>query len=1015
MKKIYSLCIGLLSLSQMSAQETLSGTINFYAGVQNLEACTNTITVDETTGFEEGMDVLLYQAQGATIDLDNSSSFGNVTQLGQAGRYEKNQILSISGNVITLAFQMIHPYDPIGKVQLISFPSYTQAIVNDTLRGVPWDGAKGGIIALQVSDTMRLEAPIIADGIGFRGGISDITVSNNCSFVTAANNYAYGTDNWRGAAKGEGIAIITAGAESGRGPQANGGGGGNDHNAGGGGGSNLNRAGQGGTNEEPSFFGCGGNFPGFGGREIAGDSTRLFLGGGGGAGHENNDVGTDGGNGGGIIILLVNHLITNGFSIQANGETPELGRGDGAGGGGAGGTIVLLTEALEVLEVLAYGGDGGSLDHGNVDRCHGPGGGGSGGHILTNAGGFTAAVQAAGGEAGLGFNSSACADGNNGSEAGLAGVISLIQGIATADQAFAEAAITRQTNHVSLCEGENGFIAIEAQGVQLSFQWQVNQGNGFENITDDSDFQGATTDSLQLLTVAANQAGWVFRVQITDECGANLSSEEAQLSVSPAPMANFTAEQSGNTVSFSNGSQNATTYLWAFGDGEMSTEFSPTHTFDEAGEYTVLLTAFGSCDTVQTSMAISIAGAPTAAFTSNPTEGCAPLDVSFTNTTVGEISSITWLFPGGNPAFSNESNPNVSYPDPGTYDVTLIVSNASGVDSLRLADHIQVGQAPVADFDFTIDGLVVSLTDASSRADALEWYVAALDSTSMAESWTITFPESGTYDIQLTATNACGSVSVVETLTLGQAPNANFSFIPSGACEAASVLFSDQSSGAIDSYSWEFPGGTPATSTEANPTIFYENAGLYTVSLAVDGPLGASQIVREGAIEVLLRPNPNFSFTIDGLSVSFQNTSSDADRYTWSFGDGNSSNETHPNHIYAEPGLYDVSLNAQNRYCGLAVSQAVFLKPNATESSTFARAFTLYPNPFGETLNISYQSTWGSAKIRYECYDDLGKWLERGSFQKNLSLDRPQWPSGTYWIKLEAQGETAWKKVVKVH
>jgi PKD repeat protein len=1013
MKKIYSLCFGLLCLSTLSAQETLSGIINFYAAVQNLDVCANSITVDDPTGFEEGMEVILYQAQGASIDLDNSSSFGTVTNLGQAGRYEKNQILSIAGNSITLAFQMTQAYDPAGKVQLISFPSYAQATVNDTLQGSPWNGNKGGIIALQVTDTLRLEAPIIADGIGFRGGVSDITVANNCSFVSSANNYSYGTDNWRGAAKGEGIAIITPGAENGRGPQANGGGGGNDHNAGGGGGSNLNRAGQGGTNEEPSFFGCGGNFPGFGGREINSDSTRLFLGGGGGAGHENNDVGTDGGNGGGIIILSVNTVITNGFGIQANGLSPELGRGDGAGGGGGGGTILLLSSTPASLEVEARGGDGGSLDHGNVDRCHGPGGGGSGGHILTNAGAFDAAVQTAGGLAGMGFNSSACADGNNGSEPGFAGVITTIQGLITADRDFAEAAIINQANSLSLCEGENGLMTIATQGVQLSFQWQLDRGNGFENITNNGDFEGATTDSLQLLAVESIQDGWNFRVQITDECGADLTSDNAQLAVSSIPIASFTTEQDANTLSFTNNSQNATAYLWDFGNGVTSTEVCPSYTFNQAGEYTVSLTAFSSCDTVQTSTQISIAGAPTATFTSNPAEGCAPLDVSFTNTSVGEVSSVTWLFPGGSPAFSNENNPTINYNEPGNYDVTLIVSNAAGVDSLRLANHIEVGQAPVADFDFTIDGLNVSLSDASSEADEIEWYIAALDTSSTASTLTITFPEAGTYDIQLTATNACGPVTVVETLNFGQAPNANFSFIPSGACEEAFVLFSDASTGTVETYNWEFPGGTPATSTEANPTIFYENAGLYTVSLSVEGPLGASEIVREGAIEVLLRPNPNFNFTIDGLSVSFQNTSSDADRFTWSFGDGNSSNETNPTHVYAEPGLYDVSLNAQNRYCGLAVSQAVFLKPNTTQNSAFASALTVYPNPFNEALSFLYESTNESPTIRYECYDDLGRRLERGSFDKRLTLVRPQWPRGTYWIKFEAKGKLAWQKVVK--
>lgn len=1015
MKQLHTLCFGLLCLSYLSAQDNLNGIINTYASIQTIDACNNTLRVDNPAGFIEDVDVIIYQAQGASIDLDNSSSFGTVTNLGQAGRYEKNRVLSINGNEITLSFQLSQDYNLAGKVQLISFPQFNKAVVTDTLKGMPWDGNKGGVIALQVTDSLLLQAPISANAIGFRGGISDITVSNNCGFITNANNYAYGSDNWRGAAKGEGLAIIQSGSESGRGPQANGGGGGNDHNAGGGGGSNITKAGQGGTNEEPSFFGCDGNFPGFGGRAIDTDSTRLFFGGGGGAGHENNDVGTDGGNGGGVIILLVNHLVSNGFIIEASGESPVLGGGDGGGGGGGGGSILLLYDTPAPLNAQALGGNGGSLDHGNADRCHGPGGGGSGGHILTNGLNPDLATQTAGGTAGLGFNSGACADGNNSSEPGSTGLITLIHSINTADQSFSAASIVAQAPNLSLCEGEDGFFSIVAQGVDLAYRWQVDRGNGLEDLTNDADFQGADTDTLRLLSVTAAQNNWRFRVLISNACGENLTSQNADLTVSPSPVAAFTPNQNGNDFTFTNNSQNASNYNWDFGDGGMSSDISPAYSYSQAGNYTVTLTAFGTCDTVQASIAISIAGAPTASFSSSPNEGCAPLAVSFTNTSTGGISSIAWLFPGGSPAFSTEESPVITYQDPGNYDVVLIVSNAAGIDSVRLNNHIAVSQEPIADFDFTIDGLVVNATDASTFADQIEWYIPALDTMSSNPNFSFSFLEAGTYDIQLTATNSCGSITIEESITLGQAPTANFSFIPTGACEEGAIIFSDQSTGSVETYSWEFPGGSPATSTEANPTVFYENAGLYTVTLTVDGPLGPSEIVKEGAVEVLQRPNPNFDFTIDGLSVSFQNTSSDADRYTWSFGDGNTSTEANPTHVYAEEGLYDVSLNAQNRYCGLALSQAVFLKPNTTFNQEKEEDLIAFPNPFADRLHLAYRGGEPLTQIRYEVYDNLGRSLEKGSFQGAKQLDGLAWSTAVYWIKFTRDKQTLWKKVTKTH
>lgn len=1165
--------MGLLSFNTLFTQTNLSQVLNVYAAVEAIDPCENTLTLNDLSSFEAGMDILIIQMQGASIDLDNNSGFGNITDLGSAGLYEKNQIASLNGNTVVLSFQVQNTYDLAGNVQIVSFPKYEDAVVVDTVKGLPWNGSIGGIVALQVADSLRLEAPISANGIGFRGGISAITVNNNCNFATSANNYFYGTDNWRGASKGEGIARFTPGAENGRGPQGNGGGGGNDHNAGGGGGSNLTKAGQGGTNEEPSFFGCDGNFPGFGGREILSDSTRLFLGGGGGAGHENNDVGTDGGNGGGIIVLSVGTLINNDFLLEAKGETPEEGGGDGGGGGGGGGSILLLYDQASPIALTTSGGDGGSINNGNAGRCQGPGGAGSGGHVLTNGLLADPNVHASGGIAGLTFDSSECGDGNNGAEDGAAGVITPISTLIAADQAFGVPAVLEQPTALSLCEGSPLTIGVLTQGAQLTFQWQADQGAGFSPLQDDANFSGVNTDSLQIQTETLDVNGWQFQLQINSDCGASFSSDPILVTVLPAPIPSFGSMLDGQTVTFDNTSTEATTYNWDFGDGNNSAAENPVHNYAQTGTFTVTLTATNDCGTEQTTNTITIAGAPNAAFSANPETGCTPMTVNFSNDSSGEISSLAWRFPGGTPAFSTENDPSITYNNPGSFDVTLVVTNAAGVDSVvltnyiqvgelpvadfnftinelsvslnnastnadniewnvpaldqssdqnevsftfpeagtylvqltatnacgsiikeesitiagapnaafsanpengctpmtvnfsndssgeissvawlfpggtpafsaekdpsitynipgsfdvtlivtyangvdsvRLADYIQVGEAPVADFNFSIDLLDLTLNNASSNADDIEWYIPALDQNSNMEEVTFTFPEAGTYVVQLTATNACGSITKEESITIGQAPNANFSLIPTGACEQASIIFTNQSTGSIENYNWEFPGGMPATSTAANPTVFYENAGLYTVKLTVSGPLGEAEIIREGAVEVLLRPNPNFSYIIDGLSVSFQNTSSDASRYNWAFGDGNSSNELNPTHVYSQPGLYDVSLNAQNQYCGLAASQAVFLKPNAVGDIENESLWLAYPNPFQDEIFLKHQGIKSLAETTFQVYSDIGQLLKSGQFQQQTTISTPGFSSGIYWIKLTTADKVSWQKVLK--
>jgi PKD repeat protein len=86
---------------------------------------------------------------------------------------------------------------------------------------------------------------------------------------------------------------------------------------------------------------------------------------------------------------------------------------------------------------------------------------------------------------------------------------------------------------------------------------------------------------------------------------------------------------------------------------------------------------------------------------------------------------------------------------------------------------------------------------------------------------------SGTYSLQVTDANNCTSNSSV-SLTVNTVPNAQFNFTPLG----LQVTFSDQSTGAITSWAWDFGDGN--TSSQQNPVHTYANPGQYTVCLTTD-------------------------------------------------------------------------------------------------------------------------------------------------------------------------------------
>ncbi len=761
MKTLVSvLLLQLLALSLFS-QTNLSGVINQYAKVSALDPCSGKLSLTDASSFSPGDRVLLIQMQGALIDQSNGSDFGSVLDVGSAGLFEKNEIASKNGDDIFLKYFLLNDYDAGGSVQLVSFPVYSDAVVADTLKAAPWNGATGGILAFEVENTLSLEAPIDLSGQGFRGGLRKVVVSG-CTFLTNAGDYYYDSANWRGSAKGEGIAAFIPDKEHGRGAQANGGGGGNDHNSGGGGGANGAPGGLGGKQTPSSTFGCYGNYPGRGGKAFPIPPGRIFMGGGGGSGHtDDTNAGSSGGNGGGILILRAGTISGDNQTIAANGATPPTTGGDGGGGGGAAGAILIEAQTLTgSISIEAVGGNGGNVNNPS-DRCFGPGGGGSGGWLLSNLTTF-ASVALTGGQPGLNSTlSSQCNGLSNEATAGANGIQNNLAEVPASTEPGAQTLILQQPQTTAVCEGEPVVFSMEAQGVLLSFQWQINNGAGWSDLTDDLVYSGAQTQELHLAAAGIGLNGSQYRCLLSGPCTAGLSTTSATLTVTSPPLAGFSVLSLGNGVfQFQNASTGATTYVWSFGDGTQSSEASPVHTFSDPGNFTVSLTAEGDCgeDEYSQQVTVVLGFIPQADFYAPTPAGCAPLAVQFQNQSAGaNITSFFWEFEAGNPPNSTDENPLVTYSQPGTYDVSLTVENDLGEHTLLKAGYVTVFEAPQANFYFSVDGYIATFFNASSGASGYFWLFG--DGNSSSEQNPVhVYQSSGLYDVVLSVANGnCGS------------------------------------------------------------------------------------------------------------------------------------------------------------------------------------------------------------------------------------------------------------------
>ncbi|MCB0661889.1 MAG: PKD domain-containing protein, partial [Saprospiraceae bacterium] len=105
------------------------------------------------------------------------------------------------------------------------------------------------------------------------------------------------------------------------------------------------------------------------------------------------------------------------------------------------------------------------------------------------------------------------------------------------------------------------------------------------------------------------------------------------------------------------------------------------------------------------------------------------------------------------------------------------------------------------------------------------------------------------------------------------------------------------------------------TSTDENPVVEYDTPGNYDVTLIVSNAAGADTVTFTDYIAVQTTPNPAFSAAVDQANVDFTNNSTGADAYAWDFGDGSTSSEENPTHVYTMDGTYTVTLSTENE-CG---------------------------------------------------------------------------------------------------
>ncbi len=399
----------------------------------------------------------------------------------------------------------------------------------------------------------------------------------------------------------------------------------------------------------------------------------------------------------------------------------------------------------------------------------------------------------------------------------------------------------------------------------------------------------------------------------------------------PPPLANFSASPltgaaplSVNFINLTAGGL-ATGGTWDFGDGNTSTDLSPTHVYASPGTYTVSLTAVGPGG-VHTETKVDyitvLEPAPIAEFSGTPITGAAPLAANFTDLSTGMVTSWAWDF--GDGGSSTSQNPMHTYAAAGTYTVSLTVTGPGGSDSETKTDYVVVAEpVPVADFSAsTTSGdapLTVNFTDLSVNPVTSWSWTFGDGNASIAQNPSHTYTTPGIYTVSLTATGPGGSDAETKfdyIVVSDPAPVAAFFGTPLTGASPLTVAFTDQSTNTVSSWSWNFGDGS--TSTLENPSHTYTAPGTYTVGLTVTGPGGVDSTTQVDYVTVV-EPPPVAQFSgsprtgVAPFTVNFTDFSAgNVTGWSWSFGDGGTSNLQNPSYTYTSAGTYTVSLTVSS-------------------------------------------------------------------------------------------------------
>ncbi len=388
--------------------------------------------------------------------------------------------------------------------------------------------------------------------------------------------------------------------------------------------------------------------------------------------------------------------------------------------------------------------------------------------------------------------------------------------------------------------------------------------------------------------------------------------------------------------------------------------------------------------------------APSTDFTSSVNTVCAGYPVNFTDLSGNNPTQWNWTLPGSSSPYSTIQNPTVTYSTPGTYQVSLITSNANGSSFAVKNSWIIVQYAPTATAIYTgspCAGDSIQFIGTVLSGATYSWTGPNGFNASTSNPWLapLSLNQTGAYSYTVQY-QGCSSIPAVVNLSVIPLPLAPINVAGTNPlCQGNSLNLSCSFSGGGTPI-WQGPGGF--NSTLQNPVIANPTSGIYTVYI---DNLGCTSPEVQLSIVVFPTPAKPVITQNGNLLTSSALSGNQWYRYTGLLpGETSQVLDISP---YGS-GDYTVQETTQNG-CISPESDLINILFTSTESEAMERRIKIFPNPTNGILTIeSNASNERIDKILF--YSSEGKLLLKRQEKsgKKVSLDLSEFPAGNYQIEV---------------